>query len=696
MKLLADKTTINSIYANNEVKIRDKLYPVVGIVDENGHIRETIWHLILKELRKVSKYYYPDIKTQMDYYNKFISEYPSLSDWINEDILTRVGKQKGSSIEMLNFNAGLYIAACIMIGLKVDYPYILAKTSFSAYGYLYKVLNIDFPIEQILDTQKKKIKKEYRAQGQNNVFLTFSLRGLLLYTHKSYRELDGKDILDLYEACKTYKQSDICKIYPIKNYKNSLLRLEEAMIADKILKKAVIKPADKALSTDSLERRISEIKHPKIRGTVERYCKLRKSNKEKGTVSRDVYAITRFTTWLYKKYPAIDTLSLVTKKIMDEYKEYIQKDKGGKELKLAGLTNTVSALSTFFMIIEEERYPDIPQEKVISVRDLPPMPKTKPRFIPSDELRKIMDIVRKYADPYFRNMVIILRWEGLRIDELLRLEKDALYYNSKNEPTLRVPPSKTNNERNIPVSIEAETALKDLLNLWNNANNNNTPITDRKTGKPTYYLLMKDNQMFAPRYVNDKLKEICSTLGLLKPNNNAKHTSHAFRHTIATELLNAGASMGTVMDFLGHESLQMVRVYAQMLGVTVRMEYNKTIALIEERERGAGIFVPLRPSKINMNTENLCKTILPIGSCYHSLQEKMCEFAYYCYGCRRIQHTKDDLPALEQQYLMELHLVTLAQEKGWDKEVDRHIKVADMIKQSMESIQTGGYNNAQS
>ena len=62
-----------------------------------------------------------------------------------------------------------------------------------------------------------------------------------------------------------------------------------------------------------------------------------------------------------------------------------------------------------------------------------------------------------------------------------------------------------------------------------------------------------------------------------------EYTSHCLRHTFATNLLNAGASLEVVKELMGHTSLDMTLRYAQLYDSTKRQQYDEAMAQAEHR-----------------------------------------------------------------------------------------------------------------
>jgi hypothetical protein len=84
-----------------------------------------------------------------------------------------------------------------------------------------------------------------------------------------------------------------------------------------------------------------------------------------------------------------------------------------------------------------------------------------------------------------------------------------------------------------------------------------------------------------PRYerYSSAMTEICARLKITKWIN-----LHALRHTYATALLNAGLSITSLKEILGHKSINMSLLYAKVTQEKIHAEYSQAILKMSERQ----------------------------------------------------------------------------------------------------------------
>ena len=66
---------------------------------------------------------------------------------------------------------------------------------------------------------------------------------------------------------------------------------------------------------------------------------------------------------------------------------------------------------------------------------------------------------------------------------------------------------------------------------------------------------------------------------------NLKISSHHLRHTMATQLLNAGMDLVSIQDLLGHTRIKTTERYTKVSNVKVMKDYFKAIEEVERRSR---------------------------------------------------------------------------------------------------------------
>ncbi|GHH86305.1 hypothetical protein GCM10018793_57660 [Streptomyces sulfonofaciens] len=175
------------------------------------------------------------------------------------------------------------------------------------------------------------------------------------------------------------------------------------------------------------------------------------------------------------------------------------------------------------------------------------------------------------------------------------------------------------------------------------------------------------------------IQDACKAVGLVRPGGRGGTgrgtvSAHRFRHTVGTQLAERGAKLHTIMKVLGHTSVSMALVYAQVSDQEVLRDYRAvlgpgaTIAgpAAEELRTGA-----LPDTSIDWLRTNFFKTELELGRCLRLPAEGPCECDLYL-TCAKFVTTSDYAPRLRTRRRVEQTLALDAAERGWDREVERH------------------------
>lgn len=199
---------------------------------------------------------------------------------------------------------------------------------------------------------------------------------------------------------------------------------------------------------------------------------------------------------------------------------------------------------------------------------LPKVPEYLPKPLSHQNDRILQDRWRS-DDSSYAKFFLLLRLTGLRIGELINLPNDCVVTNAHNEPFLKVPLGKMDNERLVPLNHEA-------LDI----------ITMLKAISPAGKYDTDPNRLVAiagavPFVYNQLRRKLIRTTGDIidqgKP-----ITLHRLRHTYATSLLTGGVSIVSLMKLLGHRRIEMTLRYAKVTPSHLRNEYLHAIANLEK------------------------------------------------------------------------------------------------------------------
>lgn len=87
-----------------------------------------------------------------------------------------------------------------------------------------------------------------------------------------------------------------------------------------------------------------------------------------------------------------------------------------------------------------------------------------------------------------------------------------------------------------------------------------------------YFFISNTGKQYSPRLFQKLIQNVRRTLNL--PEN---VTPHAFRHSFATELLNAGADLRSIQELLGHKNIASTQVYTHLNYVHLLDVYKRSV-----------------------------------------------------------------------------------------------------------------------
>ena len=173
-----------------------------------------------------------------------------------------------------------------------------------------------------------------------------------------------------------------------------------------------------------------------------------------------------------------------------------------------------------------------------------------PQHLSETDIMRILTCCTDGTARGTRNYAILLLLSrlGLRAKEVANLQlHDVDWVNG----SLLIRSSKTHAERLLPLAQDVGEALLAYL----------------RTGRPatlSRHLFLEHTAPYRPLHTASAITKIVKRLlakaGIARQSSGA----HLFRHTVATQLVNRGASFKDVADVLGHQTLQTTGLYAKL------------------------------------------------------------------------------------------------------------------------------------
>jgi integrase len=395
--------------------------------------------------------------------------------------------------------------------------------------------------------------------------------------------------------------------------------------------------------------------------------------------------LRRFGLWLDAERPHIESLAELTRADLVAFMEAVRQFRKIKHpdepISPGYRADIISVIAVFFRYAALFEWDDVPARPLITRADMPHRIQRVPRFIPAHQLDPVMERIRALECPLQRCALLAARWSGARRTEIRKLHLDCLDAYPDGTPRLRLAAGKSLRERAVPVHEEAAQAIRDLVKLREAQPDKG--IYDPDLGRPVRYLFLRNGVLANNDYLFARpLARICEDLAILNGDGKPAIHAHRFRHTLGTQLAEKGARTQTIMKILGHKSAGMSMTYANISDPVVLADYQSVL------QPGAVIAGPLadtlRAGQLGQDAldwlkTNFYKTELELGHCLRLPQEGPCECDLYL-TCAKFVTTSQYAPRLRERLCLESQLADDAGERGWEREVDRHQRIAERIR----------------
>ena len=216
------------------------------------------------------------------------------------------------------------------------------------------------------------------------------------------------------------------------------------------------------------------------------------------------------------------------------------------------------AIRSFYRYLQDEEQLQIDNPVVsgLSLR----LPKPLPRFLQDGEVQAFFSVITKPRD--LAIFMLMLR-AGLRVEEVANLTLGSV---DPRRSQIMVRGGKGAKDRLVYLYEDVADALAAYLELRS------------ETDEPRVFLVEKGiykGQPLSVRGIQKRAEHYSEKCGV--------HVScHQLRHTMATDLLNAGADVVTIQYLLGHSRIKTTLRYARLSNQRARMDFYQSMDRVVE------------------------------------------------------------------------------------------------------------------
>ncbi|QIB28086.1 site-specific integrase [Caloranaerobacter azorensis] len=362
---------------------------------------------------------------------------------------------------------------------------------------------------------------------------------------------------------------------------------------------------------------LDKISNMQIRKIVKRYYTNMLSNWSARTFKIRLLSFGYFLNSMYELFPNINSFSQLQRE------QHIEPILLNMKCSQKQKKKTLSHIKSMFEYMYYNKWDDAPSLGLLNKYDSPKVEETLPRPIPPNIKIQLDDYIEKTVIPLLEDgkptpivesqywdLLIIIRNTGRRFEDICHLiaehedkSKECLQYDLDGDPMLyldhriakipkdlRIPlthlkDSKGNNMverailrqidrvKNLPPAPDGYKYLFREIKMDNRGLGEGKVILDRENNP------IVDSISYSTFNTNIVLPKICNEIPLKNIDSSIYQIStHQFRHTVATEMIDAGVDIYAIKEFLGHSSIAMTEKYIKVYQQRLKKEFKEKLS----------------------------------------------------------------------------------------------------------------------
>lgn len=259
--------------------------------------------------------------------------------------------------------------------------------------------------------------------------------------------------------------------------------------------------------------------------------------------------INRFIVWCMLQ--EVEDISQVTQRLVDDYQVYAYRNyqgRNGTQIQMDSLRNIMTAIKRFVWRLYCN---DIIEHNPLDKMELPRKPRRLPKnVLDQDEVLQVFELPLMFGLPGYRDRALLelLYASGVRRRELIELRLKSVDIKNK---VLMVKQGKGQKDRRVPISIRACQWLTFYLKVVRPRLANMQSID--------YLFVNNSGRAFTPHSASDLVHKYLLASGVVD-----EGACCVFRHSAATHMLEEGADLRYIQEFLGHADISTTQVYTHV------------------------------------------------------------------------------------------------------------------------------------